>query len=339
MVCTNPKQLWIKKSWEISVKEEYLYYKKINKNRKEKLTTSNLRNLRNTFIEPKGLAREKYEPITIPCGICKGCRLDHANMWATRIWMETKCWKENVFVTLTYNENTIPKDRQLVKEDIKKFFKRLLKHENREEGNTIRRFYCGEYGDKNKRPHYHAAIFNYKPKDMKIYKQNKQGDNLYTSKELQKIWGKGFVIIGELTYKSACYIARYVQKKAGISGRRVPKDLRGKKIDEFIEASRKPGIGRIYWEENKEEIKRNKGILIKIGGKVKLKKIPRYFKKIWEEENPDEYYKSIAEERATIRKEIEETLEKTSLTKEEYLKVQERNLEERTRILKRNNFI
>lgn len=352
MVCTRPKTLWIRKSWDLDIKDEYHLYKKINKKLSAKgletCTTQNLRKIKNK-MHVKNYEKKNYTPIEIPCGICLGCRLDHANMWATRVWMETKCWNTNCFVTLTYNEQNLPKNKQLIKKDMQDFFKRLLKlEEGREEWENpitkeiqkpIRRFYCGEYGEKNKRPHYHAALFNYKPKDLKPYKTNRHGDMLYTSKTLQKIWGHGFVIIGELNYKSACYIARYVQKKAGISGRKLPKILRSKtKVDEFIEMSRCPGIGLQYWMENKEKIKRNGGILIKINDEVKNKKIPRYFKKKWEEEYREEYDKFVAENRMRMEKEINQVLSKTTLTKEEYLKVQEESLKERTKILKRLEF-
>ena len=216
MTCFQPKTIYIKKAWELNQKEEYIKYKSDKpKNKKIPYEIKQLL--------PKWKPSNSHYGIEIPCGKCLGCRLDHANDWATRMYMEAKLWKENCFVTLTYNDKNLPKNKQLAKNDIIKFFK-LLKYY--EEGNEewtnpnngkiekpIRRLYCGEYGEKHKRPHYHAAIYNYKPKDLKPYKQNHQGDMLYTSKTLQKIWGKGFVIIGDLSYKSACYIARYVQKK------------------------------------------------------------------------------------------------------------------------------
>ena len=128
----------------------------------------------------------------IPCGKCIGCRLDKANDWATRCTAEAKQWKTNCFITLTYNDEKIPKNNSLRKKDLKDFWKRLRYYhkgiEKRywkgKEEYPIRYFSCGEYGGQTGRPHYHAGIFNWKPTDLKLYKTNIQGDKLYTSEEL-----------------------------------------------------------------------------------------------------------------------------------------------------------
>ena len=185
-------------------------------------------------------ASENREKIEIPCGHCLGCRLDHASMWATRLTMEAKQWGKCCFVTLTYN-NAIENGKlknlpikngkmTLKKKDLQDFLKRLRYYHTGEEQwenpkngkieKPIRYFACGEYGPKGGRPHYHIALFNFEPKDLKLYKQNKHGDGMFTSKDLQKIWGKGFVVIEELNFTTASYIARYVQKKAGLEPQR-----------------------------------------------------------------------------------------------------------------------
>ena len=71
----------------------------------------------------------KSEPIELPCRKCIGCKLDKANDWATRSIIEAKNWKNNCFVTLTYDEEHIPKHRLLQKSDVQKFWKRLRKQE------------------------------------------------------------------------------------------------------------------------------------------------------------------------------------------------------------------
>lgn len=97
--------------------------------------------------------------------------------------------------------------------DLQNFIKRLRKKLDKN-NIKIRYLACGERGEDKKRVHFHATIFSWKPTDLKTYRQNHQGDWLYTSEELQSIWGCGFVTIGELNFKTASYTARYVQKKA-----------------------------------------------------------------------------------------------------------------------------
>ena len=85
----------------------------------------------------------------------------------------------------------------LVKKDIQDFLKRLRYHEkgyqswenpkNNKIENPIRYLACGEYGTKGGRPHYHMALFNWKPNDLKPYKQNHNGDMLFTSHTLQQL--------------------------------------------------------------------------------------------------------------------------------------------------------
>ena len=71
---------------------------------------------------------------------------------------------------------------------------------------------CGEYGEKYSRPHYHACIFNHDFEDKELW-TTKQGTKLYISEELQSIWPKGFSTIGDVTFDSAAYVARYILKK------------------------------------------------------------------------------------------------------------------------------
>lgn len=156
------------------------------------------------------------------------------------------------------------------------------------------------------RPHYHAAVFNYMPDDLKVHSYNIEGDTLYTSKKLEKIWSKGYVIIGMLTYKSAAYVARYVLKKQYGANEFHVKHNRE---PEFTLSSRRGGLG-INAFNNKamwEQIKRNNGILLKIDGKVIKKQIPQFLKNKWKDlDNREEYFKA-QDERTRAYKTIART--------------------------------
>lgn len=139
------------------------------------------------------------------------------------------------------------------------------------------------------RPHYHAAVFGYWPQDFKPYKKNEVGDMLYTSDELTKIWNKGFVIVGNLTYESAAYIARYVYKKA-YGGEQIP--LKAGKTPEFITCSKRPAIAKNFYFDTEKwnKILRNNGIIIPTKNGIKIKSIPQYFRNKWKEQDHESYY-------------------------------------------------
>ena len=69
---------------------------------------------------------KKY--MLVPCGKCLHCKLNSAKMWSIRIMHELKSWDSALFVTLTYNDEHLPKDNSLDKRDLQLFFKRLRKN-------------------------------------------------------------------------------------------------------------------------------------------------------------------------------------------------------------------
>ena len=52
-------------------------------------------------------------PVELPCGQCIGCRLEKQRQWAIRIVHEALLWDENMFITLTYNDENLPENRSL----------------------------------------------------------------------------------------------------------------------------------------------------------------------------------------------------------------------------------
>ena len=147
--------------------------------------------------------------VVIPCGRCVQCRLERSRQWALRCMHEAQMHEKTSFITLTYNEESLPKDMSLRLSDWQNFAKYL-----RKEVGPFRYFHCGEYGDDSGRPHYHAAIFGIDfSEDRRFLKTTPRGDRLYTSATLERVWGKGFAPIGELTFESAAYVARYIMKK------------------------------------------------------------------------------------------------------------------------------
>ena len=52
---------------------------------------------------------EIVKSIRIPCRSCVECVLGYSNQWATRVAAEASCHSENCFITLTYNDENLPK--------------------------------------------------------------------------------------------------------------------------------------------------------------------------------------------------------------------------------------
>ncbi len=185
-------------------------------------------------------------PLELACGQCQGCRLERSRQWAIRCVHEAQLHKQNSFITLTYSPENLPEDGSLCLEDWQKFAKRL-----RHRMGPFRFFHCGEYGEVNMRPHYHACIFGHDfIADRGLWRNDGKND-LFRSPMLDSIWGLGFATVGALSFKSAAYVARYVMKKA--TGPMAAAKY-GARRPEYVTMSRRPGIGAKWFERFKSDV-------------------------------------------------------------------------------------
>lgn len=204
------------------------------------------------------------EPLRLPCGQCVGCRLERARQWAMRILHEKKMHDRSCFLTLTYDNDHLPPGGTLVKRDFQLFMKRLRK--TRPQG--LRFFMCGEYGDLNRRPHYHACLLNTDFADRCSYGANRRGDKYYVSSELDGLWQLGRTMVGDVTFDSAAYVARYVLKK--VTGDRAASHYQVvdgdgevfQRIPEYTDMSRRPGIGSGYYERFGGEVRAHDSVIV-----------------------------------------------------------------------------
>jgi len=215
-------------------------------------------------------------PITIPCGQCVGCRLERSRQWAIRCVHEASLYENNCFITLTYNEENLNDKSTLVKADFQKFMKRLRK----KYGNNIRFFHCGEYGEKNQRPHYHACLFNFDFQDKELW-SIRDNVKLYRSQTLQELWPFGFSTIGEVTFESAAYVARYIMKK--INGDKAKEHYQGKQ-PEYTTMSRRPGIGKEWLNKYSSDVYPNDKIVVR---NDLICKPPKYYDQQFELDYPE----------------------------------------------------
>jgi len=174
------------------------------------------------------LCKNPYMAVSGPvsCGQCMPCRFNRRRLWTHRLMLESLTHKENCFVTLTYNNDHHPIDGSLDPRHLQLWIKRLRK---RLHPTRVRYYAVGEYGDDTQRPHYHLALF---------------GVGYGCKQALEETWEKGFVMVGDLNFKSAQYIAGYVTKK--MTKKDDPR-LNGRH-PEFARMSNRPGIGALAME-------------------------------------------------------------------------------------------
>lgn len=238
------------------------------------------------------------EPCSVPCGQCIGCRLEYSRQWAVRCVHEASLFERNCFITLTYDDDHIPHDGSLSKREFQLFMKKLRRrftgHESVIDKDNItypiRYFHCGEYGEQEFRPHYHACLFNFDFDDRELW-SIRDDVRLYTSESLKELWPYGFSTIGDVTFDSAAYVARYVVKK--VTGKlakdwyeRVDTET-GEVINlqkEYVTMSRRPGIAARWFEKFKDDCYPSDFIVVN-GAKMKP---PKYYDRLFEHEYSDE---------------------------------------------------
>lgn len=151
----------------------------------------------------------------------------------------------------------------------------------------LRFYHAGEYSDPpRKRPHYHAIIMGLDWHwDRVLYKETDQGHNIYTSQSLDRTWELGKCFIGDVTFESAAYVARYMMKK--ITGPNATDHYNHLDIvtgecvkikPEYTTQSRRPGLGNSWIKKYYKEVYGNKEYLkdeIVINGRKQ--RPPKYY--------------------------------------------------------------
>jgi hypothetical protein len=168
--------------------------------------------------------------------------------------------------------------------------KRLRKHiHEKYNKKTIKFFHCGEYGEESLRPHYHAIIFNHNFSDRFLF-SDRGPEPLYTSPILDQLWGKGITSVGDFSFKSAAYVARYITKK--ITGELAHEHY--KRFDTytgeitFVQpeyATNSQYLGKGWYDKFKTDVYPSDEVIINGHKQVP----PKYFDKLYEQENPNDF--------------------------------------------------
>lgn len=152
-------------------------------------------------------------PFELPCRKCVHCRLETAREKAIRCFHHAQFYEgKNIFLTLTYDEENLESPR-LIYRHWQNFMKALRSDVGSHPDDRISVMVTGEYGEKRKRPHWHAILFNYRPEDESPARRTELGHSVYESQKLNELWGRGLTEYGDVTLESASYVARYSAKK------------------------------------------------------------------------------------------------------------------------------
>lgn len=273
--------------------------------------------------------------VKIPCGKCIGCRLDYSRQWANRCMLEAQYHDSVYFATITYNDKYVPRetfehDGKLVqvlslrKRHFQLFMKRLRKRFSEDK---IRFFAAGEYGSETFRPHYHVILFGLHLQDLEPWQKEKKF-TYFTSKSLTKAWSMcyssvskttaplvedsweesgtiyepyGRIVVAPSTWETCAYTARYTAKKSNTFFSEFYEKFRLEAP--FTLMSRRPGIGRQYYEDHPEIYDYRYINLPGQEGGMKFT-APKYFDRLLEQEDP-EFAAAMKEDRRMIAMELE----------------------------------
>ena len=252
--------------------------------------------------------------VELPCGQCIGCRLERSRQWAIRCVHEAQLHKENSFITLTFSDEYLDPVGSLRKEDFQKFMKRL----RRALDGKVRYFHCGEYGDITMRPHHHAILFGYQFPDLELWRiQNKLP--IYRSKMLEELWPFGYSAIGDVTFESCAYVARYCVKK--VTGKNA-EAYYGERIPPYNTMSRRPGIGADWYARYEGDVYPDDICVIR---KDVICKPPKYYDSLHELTKPKEHASVKRRRSVAANRRGKDSLERLA-TKEECKKLQNERL-------------
>ncbi|AXL14907.1 replication initiator protein [Microviridae sp.] len=215
---------------------------------------------------PIYVKKNKYLPgveIPVGCGKCPPCKKRRVDSWVFRLMQEDKVSTYSHFLTLTYDNENVPRTKNkyltLKKKDPQDFMKRLRKNTGIK---GIKYYLAAEYGELNNRPHYHLIIFNVREES-----------------EYDKAWQKGEIHAKPVSGNGIAYTVSYLDKKKGI-----PLHERDDRTEEYSTMSQ--GLGKAYINDqtkryHSENLERN---YITLPGGYRIA-IPRYYRdKLFDEQ-------------------------------------------------------
>lgn len=221
---------------------------------------------------------------------------------------ESELHRESCTLMLTYSDDDLPQNGSLRYADVQSFLKRLRDELVRSrippQHQLLRplKFYAaGEYGEKEKRPHYHLVLFGWDFPDKYEFKKAPSGYPLFRSEQLEELWPYGHSFIGSFTFQSAQYAAKYASKVVNVSKASSERDFRrfedrytrvdkatGELITvepEFARMSLRPALGHDWFQKFWKDVYPSDSVIV--DGKERPP--PRYYDKLLERKDPELY--------------------------------------------------
>ncbi len=192
----------------------------------------------------------------VPCGKCPACLANLRQEWVFRLKQEYLASTFAIFVTLTYDEEHVPKDMSVNKKHVQDFLKRLRKHFPPKD---LRYYIVSEYGDHTFRPHYHGLFF---------FKSNYVNSFIYDV--FERSWKNGFCSFGDVEEGSIVYCTKYCLKSKIFPDGRTPPFRLVSKMN--------GGLGSYYLEKMKDYHNKSQNFsFVSYGGQTC--RMPAYYKR------------------------------------------------------------
>lgn len=169
--------------------------------------------------------KDTYFMQQVPCGNCVECMKRRVNGWFVRLMSEYNDSTSAYFVTLTYNEESIPfSENGLMTLDYKHFQNFIKRYRTKSGDKNIKYYLVGEYGENYHRPHYHAIIYNVTDINLLIQDWEEQ---------------HGHTHVGTVKPQSVYYTLKYAMKRIHKIGK---KDIDDDRLPEKALISKKLGL-------------------------------------------------------------------------------------------------
>lgn len=182
--------------------------------------------------------------ILFPCGKCPACLSQRKEELAERIFFEARVSPSSYFLTLTYDDEHLPRDPEnglqcFDKSEVQTYIRRIRDF-LRPRDISLRYFLTCEYGDASLRSHYHAVLY------FSSFLSLQQCWILCND-----LWGKGIVYLSSVGAGCCRYVAKYALKDDIQESYSLPSSSPCKPFRLF---SRRPGLGATddcvqYWFE------------------------------------------------------------------------------------------